>query len=236
MAHLLIFVSPECPRIPGGFLTAKPLPLLTLFKTLDTFNSLISRILVRHPTVLSRLQREILSVVGISKNPTRNQIRQMPFLSCILKETLRLYPPVPLNTRTAAVTTILPTGGGPDGTCPILVRKGEVVVFSPYLNARMKSLFGVDADKFRPQRWETGELDGIGWAYFPFSEGPRTCLGEDFAVMEISYTVVRLLMEFEFELPEDEDVEEVGEEKQLLTLVLAPGEGCRVVLKKRVDS
>jgi cytochrome P450 len=96
---------------------------------------------------------------------------------------LRLYPPVPLNNREAIKTTVLPTGGGPDGNSPMLVRKGELVVFSQYVNSRRKNIYGQDAEDFRPERWETGELAGIGWAYFPFNGGPRQCLGEDFAMM-----------------------------------------------------
>ena len=134
---------------------------------------------------------------------------------------LRLYPPVPLNNRTATKTTILPTGGGPDGHSPILVRKGELVVISQYVNSRRRNIFGPDADEFRPERWEGDELSRIGWAYFPFSGGPRQCLGEDFALTEVSYTVVRLLQASSLiALPAGENVEPVGQEKQRLTLVL----------------
>ncbi|KAK4042728.1 cytochrome P450 [Parachaetomium inaequale] len=194
------------------------------------------RLLVRHPTVLTRLRREIKNVLGTSTNPTRSQIRNMPYLSCVLKETLRLYPPVPLNNRTAIRTTLLPTGGGPDGTSPIMVRKGETVVFSPYVNARRKNIFGPDAGEFRPERWETGELDRTvgSWGFFPFLGGPRQCLGEDFALMEVSHTVVRLLQTFAggIRLPEGEVVEAVGTERQRLTLVLASADGCRVEVRR----
>src|SRR5271170_2827863 len=88
-------------------------------------------------------------------------------------------------------TTMLPTGGGPDGNSPILIRRGEVVVFSSYVNSRRKNIYGPDANEFRSERWETGELADIGWAYFPFNGGPRTCLGQDFAMMEVSYTLIR---------------------------------------------
>lgn len=124
---------------------------------------------------------------------------------------------------------MLPNGGGPDGQSPILVRKGELVVFSQYVNSRTKSIHGPDAAMFRPERWETGKLSDIGWAYFPFSGGPRRCLGEDFALMEISYTIVALLQTFPvIEMPDGEVVEPVGTEKQRLTLVLASADGCRV--------
>lgn len=147
---------------------------------------------------------------------------------------LRLYPPVPLNNRTATKTTTLPTGGGPNGHSPKLVRKGELVVFSQYVNSRRRNIFGPDADEFHPERWEEGGLSGIGWAYFPFSGGPRQCLGEDFALMEIYYTVVRLLQASRLiSLPIGEQIEPVGEERQRLTLVLLSADGCRVRIKQR---
>lgn len=123
----------------------------------------------------------------------------------------------------------MPTGGGPDGSSPMLVRKGELVVFSQYVNSRKKNIFGEDAEEFRPERWETGELTNIGWAYFPFNGGPRQCLGEDFALMEVSYTVVRLLQRYsKIVLPEGEPNEAVGTERQRLTLVLSSADGCKV--------
>ncbi|MBE3050178.1 cytochrome P450 [Candidatus Bathyarchaeota archaeon] len=107
------------------------------------------------------------------------------------------------------------------------------MVYSQYITSRKKAVYGQDADKFRPERWETGELADIGWGYFPFSGGPRQCLGEDFALMEVSYTVVRLLQTFSvIELPEGEAVEPVGSERQTLTLVLSSADGCRVNVKR----
>ena len=210
------------------------------------------RLLVRHDSVMNRLRSEIYSVMGESEHPSREQIRRMPYLACVIKESksirdhrmvfelmlqpegLRLYPPVPLNNRQAVKTTILPTGGGPDGHSPILVRKGELVVFSQYVNSRKKNIFGSEADYFCPERWEGEQLANIGWAFFPFSGGPRQCLGEDFALMEVSYTIVRLLQAFPvITLPEGEQVEPVGTEKQRLTLVLSSADGCRVKVERR---
>ncbi|KAG8528220.1 uncharacterized protein KY384_007137 [Bacidia gigantensis] len=189
------------------------------------------RLLVRHPTVLQRLRGEIDAVLNPDDHPTREQIRRMPYLSYIIKESLRLFPPVPLNNRTANRHTILPRGGGLDGKSPILVRKGELVVFSQYVNSRRKNIYGPDAELFRPERWEgLNAAENFGWAYFPFNGGPRACLGQDFAVMEASYTIIRLLQTFpKISLPRDEDSDEkIGTEKQRLTLVLSPANGCRV--------
>ncbi|KAL3480618.1 cytochrome P450 [Aspergillus californicus] len=192
----------------------------------------IFRLLVRHAHAMIWLRKEISLVMGKSPHATREQIKKMTYLSYVIKGSLRLYPPVPLNNREATKTTILPTGGGPNADRPMLVRKGELVVFSQYVNSRKKNIYGADADEFRPERWETGELAKIGWAYFPFNGGPRKCLGEDFALMEISYTVVRLLQTFpSISLPGGEIVEPVGSEKQRLTLVLSSLDGCRVEIQ-----
>ncbi|EEP76094.1 hypothetical protein UREG_00942 [Uncinocarpus reesii 1704] len=205
--------------------------LNVLFAGRDTAACCLSwtlRLLIRHPYEMERLRAEVASVMRESSHPTRQQIRKMPFLACVIKESLRLYPPVPLNNREAVRTTVLPTGGGSDGQSPILVRKGELVVFSQYVNSRKKNIWGPDAYEFHPGRWEENKLSDIGWAYFPFSGGPRRCLGEDFALMEVSYTLVRLLQTFpSIVLPDDEPVEPVGSERQRLTLVLSSANGCR---------
>ena len=198
---------------------------------------------------MERLREEVHTVVGQTEHPSREQIRKMTYLAIVIKESmhstpftrlevgsyfsgLRVYPPVPLNNRTANRDTILPRGGGPDGTAPILVRKGEVVVFSQYVNARRKNIFGPDADDFRQDH-----SNPYGWAYFPFNGGPRACLGQDFAIMEVSYTIVRLLQAFTtIRLPNGEKNEPVGSERQRLTLVLSSADGCRVELVKRVKS
>jgi len=188
------------------------------------------RLLVRHPLVMRHLRQQIQSVLGASQHPTREQIRNMPYLAHVIRESLRLFPPVPLNNRTAIRTTILPRGGGPDGSAPILVKRGELVVFSQYVNARRKNIYGLDADDFRPERWES-DVNKFGWAYFPFNGGPRACLGQDFALMEISYTAIRLLQAFpDISLPVNEINEAPGTEKQRLTLVLSSADGCKVDL------
>ena len=185
---------------------------------------------------MKRLRVEIEGVMGSEEHPSREQIRRMAYLAIVIKESLRLFPPVPLNNRTATETTMLPRGGGLDGKAPIMVRKGELVVFSQYVNARRKNIYGLDANEFRPERWEEPQAsEKFGWAYFPFNGGPRACLGQDFALLEISYTVVRLLQAFaHIDLPDDADPQEmVGTERQRLTLVLSPADGCRVSIRRQ---
>ncbi len=89
---------------------------------------------------------------------------------------------MPINSRTALEATTLPTGGGPDGTKPLMIRKGEAVGYSVYVMHRLKKLYGEDAGFFRPGRWDPDvdnavDLRKIGWGYLPFNGGPRVCLG-----------------------------------------------------------
>ncbi|KAL8766549.1 MAG: hypothetical protein Q9209_006692 [Squamulea sp. 1 TL-2023] len=169
-------------------------------------------------------------------------------------QALRLYPPIPLNVRFASKATWLPRGGGPDGESPVLVRKGLGIGIVPYYMHRRKDIYGEDAMDFRPERWEGPALADIGYAYMPFHGGPRLCLGsksttrtkvltqrmvainailEDFALMEASYLIIRILQEFPFiRLPEGHPVVPTGQEKQELTIFLKSAEGCKVVVRQ----
>ncbi|RJE21193.1 Cytochrome P450 [Aspergillus sclerotialis] len=106
----------------------------------------------------------------------------MPYLANVLKEILRLYPSVPVNTRTAHKMTTLPTGGGPDRRSPVLIQKGENVAFCVYAMHRREDLYGKDAEYFRPERWDEDlplfrDEKTAAWGYLPFNGGPRICLG-----------------------------------------------------------
>ena len=108
-------------------------------------------------------------------------------LSLTIPSALRLYPQIPVNVRVAVKTTTLPSGGGPDGTAPVLIRKGMGVGTSTYHMHRRKDLYGPDAEEFRPERWEENELDQIGWGFLPFHGGPRLCLGRKCLLVQVFF-------------------------------------------------
>lgn len=128
---------------------------------------------------------------------------------------LRLNPPVTATLRYCSEDSVLPTGGGPDGTSPVFVAKGdqiEVVFGAMHYD---KDIWGDDADKFNPERWLTSNQQQ-SWNYIPFSAGRRICPGKDLARTEIAYVLVRLIREFKT-LENRDPVYEYVEESRLTT-------------------
>ncbi|KAI0156471.1 cytochrome P450 [Xylariaceae sp. FL1272] len=189
--------------------------------------------LVRNPDILERLQDEI-SHLPVFGDISREEIQKLPFLRCCLSETLRLYPTLPMNIRFANKVTVLPRGGGADGASPVMLPAGTGIAYSVYHLHRKESIYGTDSKVYRPQRWEDGELirkarQGAG--YIDFHGGPRLCLGKDFALMEASYAVIRVLQRYpKIRLAPNSPNEPVGAEKHTYTIGIFPKEGVHVAL------
>jgi len=122
-------------------------------------------------------------------------ILHMMVQDTLILTVLRLYPPVPVNSRITAKNTTLPRGGGESSEAPVFMRKGEPVCYCPYIMHRRKDLYGPDANEFRPERWDAHvkeyNLSNIGWAYLPFNGGPRICLGrKSILVLEVAQSLM----------------------------------------------
>lgn len=92
--------------------------------------------------------------------------------------------------RRANTDTWLPRGGGKDGNDRLLIRKGQRVILSIFSSHRNPAVFGQDAGEFRPERWDDLKKDTPG--YFPFSLGPRACVGRQLSLNVLAYMLVRL--------------------------------------------
>lgn len=168
----------------------------------DTTASLLTNvfwILSKRPDIWTKLQAEVATLDGA--HPTFEQLKDLKYLRALLNESLRLHPVVPQNSREAQEDTTLPVGGGPNGTSPLFVPKGQVVGWSVYSMHRRTDYYGADAEEFRPERWLDDPATGKkglrpGWEYLPFNGGARICLGQQFALTEASYTTVRLCQAF----------------------------------------
>ncbi|KAK6457433.1 cytochrome P450 alkane hydroxylase [Scheffersomyces xylosifermentans] len=157
--------------------------------------------LARSPEIWAKLKEEIYEKFGSGDESrvdeiTFDSLKRCEYLKAFLNEVLRLYPSVPQNFRVAVKDTTLPRGGGPDGLDPVLVRKGQSVLYSIYSTQRDEDYYGKDAEVFRPERWFEPSTRKLGWAYLPFNGGPRICLGQQFALTEASYVITRLVQLF----------------------------------------
>ncbi|KAI7971919.1 hypothetical protein EIK77_007518 [Talaromyces pinophilus] len=156
--------------------------------------------MIRNPRVFEKLLRIVRETFGPAdddapKRITFETLRSCKYLQNVMNEALRMNSVVPFNSKCAVRDTMLPTGGGADGTKPIYIRKGTEIAYSTYVLHRRKDLWGEDADQFRPERWE--EKRPANWHFQPFSGGPRICIGQQFALTEVGYVIVRLLQCFD---------------------------------------
>ncbi|KAL7898335.1 cytochrome P450 [Trichoderma sp. SZMC 28014] len=192
----------------------------------DTTACLLSNlffVLSRKPHVYEKLRREVLSVAG-TEPATSNQLNGMEYLKWCVQESLRLHPVIPTNAREASKDTILPYGGGKDGNSPLLIKKGNLVMYNVYAMHRDENVFGSDPEDFIPERW-----NGLrpGWGYLPFNGGPRICIGQKFALLETHYLVSRMVQTFET-IKTNEDTEWV----ELYALATTCKDGVNVSLKR----
>lgn len=206
----------------------------------DTTAGLLSwtfYLLARHPLVYAKIRRVILEEFGPYRAGHRESISFETLKSCtylqhVLNETLRLYPGVPLNRRQATRDTTLPRGGGQDGKQPIFIPKNANIVYCVYAMHRMSSYWGEDAEEFKPERWEKGRP---GWKYLPFNGGPRVCLGQQFALTEAAFVVVRILQRFDEILNLDQSSMETVEQNATLTLSVANGVRVKLHVSEKTE-
>jgi cytochrome P450 len=199
----------------------------------DTTAGLLSftiSLLVRHKEVWKKLREAVMTEFGeTTDNISFQTLKRCEYLKHVVNETLRLYPIVPVNARRANCNTTLPRGGGPDEMDPIYIEKGTNVQYCTYALQRNKEFWGDDSDEFRPERWMEGKKV-IPWTYIPFNGGPRICLGQQFALTEASYVLVRIVQTFS-DVSSTPDV--VGSPiKQYATLTTSVADGVPVVFKE----
>ena len=139
---------------------------------------------------------------------------------------LRLYPVFPQMNRIARIDTVLPRGGGPDGKLPVFAPAGTGFDTSWYNLHRLKSVWGEDAEEFRPDRWKGGFKPDSS-QYMPFGMGPRSCLGRVKARVEASYVIVRILQIFN-QIESRDSKDWTGQ----VQLTAKNVDGCKVVLRK----
>ncbi|XP_022219091.1 probable cytochrome P450 4d14 [Drosophila obscura] len=194
-----------------------------MFEGHDTTTSSIaftSYLLARHPEVQARVFQELRDVLGDDKDAPVNiqQLGELKYLECVIKESLRLFPSVPIIGRHIVEDTLL------DGK--LIPAKTDVMIL--IYHAHRDPDYFPEPHKFVPERFSLERKGEINpFAYTPFSAGPRNCIGQKFAMLEMKSTISKLLRHFEL-LPLGEDVQLV------LNLILRSTTGINVGIKPRV--
>jgi cytochrome P450 len=145
-------------------------------------------LLAEHPEEQERARAEVAEVLGDAE-PTAADVRRLPFLDAVVSETLRLLPPAWAFGREVVRPVTL--GGQP-------LAVGTQVVMSPWVLHR-DARWWIGPTRFRPERWRNGETDALlRHTFVPFGGGPRVCIGNHFARMELVLVLAMLLREQTF--------------------------------------
>jgi cytochrome P450 len=173
-------------------------------------------LLASHPDIDARLGAELTGVLG-NNNPRSEDLPRLPYLQAVVRETLRLYPPLWMTGRRALEQ------------CEIAghqIPAGAVLLTSPWAVQRRPHLFP-DPEAFRPERWLDLPEVLPRFSYFPFGGGPRGCIGQGFALMEMGLILATITRRFRLELTSTLPV------RPWATMTLRPPVGVRLRLIAR---
>ncbi|MFS7944845.1 putative cytochrome P450 [Helianthus anomalus] len=189
-------------------------------------------IISSHPEVKLKILEE-LKTLRLSKSDQNSyefdDLRQMHYLHAAISEAMRLFPPVPVDTKACLKPDVWP-----DGT---FVGEGWFVTYHTYAMGRMESVWGTDCNEFRPERWLEEENGGGTVVYRPenpfkypvFHGGPRVCLGKEMAYTQMKLVAATIMEVFEVEL----EVVEKKVPEHVLSLTMRMKDGLKVRVRKR---
>ncbi|KAJ8024060.1 Cytochrome P450 4c3 [Holothuria leucospilota] len=175
----------------------------------------------RHPKVQTKIQEELERVFGDDRKRfvTSDDLQELQYLSCVMKESQRLLTPVPFVGRDLAEDTRI---GGID------VPKGTNIFISLIMLHRDPKQFP-EPEKFDPDRFLPANSEARhNFAYLPFSAGHRNCIGQKFAVMEQKVVLATVLRKFKIT-----SLQKLDELKLASELVLRPVDGVQVKFTRR---
>ncbi|RWW76794.1 hypothetical protein BHE74_00015101 [Ensete ventricosum] len=160
-------------------------------------------LLCSRPDVEAKIMDEIRSIRA--RRPSTSpavfdfaELREMHYLHAAITESMRLYPPVPLNSQSCLSDDVLP-----DGTA---VKKGWFMSYISYAMGRMETIWGPDCREYKPERWlDVGKFRPESPFKFPaFHAGPRMCLGKEMAYIQMKSIVACVLERLAVELADKE--------------------------------
>jgi cytochrome P450 len=148
-------------------------------------------LLAHHPEAEQKLWAELDTVLA-RRTPTVEDWPKLKFTEMIALESMRLYPPAYLVGREAIVDCAI---GG------YAVPRGTTLLMPQWVVQRDPRFFD-EPDAFRPERWGEERIKTLPkFAYFPFGGGPRVCIGQQFAMMELVLILATIAQKFRFRMP-----------------------------------
>ncbi|XP_055695221.1 cytochrome P450 4d10-like isoform X2 [Lutzomyia longipalpis] len=194
-----------------------------MFEGHDTTTSGISFLLYNialHSDVQRRVVEEIRDVFGTdTRIPTISDFNNLQYLDLVIKETMRLYPSVPIIGRQSEKEVTIND---------ITIPAGAGIAIGTYFMGRDPDLF-TDPEIFNPERFaveRSGDTQNL-FGYVPFSAGPRNCIGQKFAILEMKSIAVKVLKNFELSVQEDYKPILMAE------IILRPENGVHLKFKAR---
>ncbi|XP_034109440.1 cytochrome P450 4d8 [Drosophila albomicans] len=196
-----------------------------MFEGHDTTTSAISFCLwqiSRNPEVQQKMLAEILQVLGTDRNRSINirDLNELKYMECVMKESLRMHPPVPVLGRTLKNDFKYTHSTLGDGVIPA----GSEVIMG-LIGMHHQEKYFPEPEVFRPDRHDHEERTS-SYAYVPFSAGPRNCIGQKFAQLEMKMLLAKIVREFEL-LPLGEPIEMV------VNIVLRSDNGFQLGMRRR---
>ncbi|XP_044730897.1 cytochrome P450 4d2-like [Chrysoperla carnea] len=163
-----------------------------MFEGHDTVSSGISftlYLLANHPEIQTRAFEEVRDICGDNLNdqPSLSDLNKMPYLEAIIKESMRLYPPVPVILRNLSEDLQLDNCVLPKHT------RATIVIYCIHRNPEYFS----DPESFKPERFLEETQNKNYFSYVPFSAGSRNCIGQKFAMYEMKSTLSKVLRHYE---------------------------------------
>lgn len=174
-------------------------------------------LLSKNPKILNKVEQEVQDVLG-DRRPTAKDFSSLEYCLKVFKETLRLYPPVPILPRHVEKDDIL---GG------FHLKGGSDVFFGAYLLHRRPD-FWENPEVFDPSRFDReAERKRSTFAYLPFGGGPRICLGNNFALMEAVFIMAMTVQKFHLRLAPGHRV------NPIVSLTTRPEGGMPMILERK---
>jgi cytochrome P450 len=213
LASLIANTPDETGAAPSDRLIGGHIPILfaSTYETCQTILTWTVFLLAQHPRIARDLCDEIANALA-GGPATLARVAELPLLDAVVRESMRILPPVPYQVRAATQPTQL-------GDFEILA--GWHAIISPYLTNRVPGVFE-EPSRFKPERWS--RIAPSAFEYLSISAGPRVCPGAKFGISVVKVALAAILSRFRISVVNGARID------RRIAVTMAPRDGLAVVL------